>query len=88
MADSMVYSTMFWSGLFTSQAKALKDLKLRDLMSAPPLTVDEEANLMEATNLLLTENLRRLVVTGKGKVVGVVREQDIFFELARIILDH
>lgn len=88
MADSMVYSAMFWSGLFTLQARALKDKRLRDLMSDPPLTVDEEANLMEATSLLYTENLRRLVVTGRGRVVGVVREQDIFFELARIILGH
>lgn len=86
MADSMVYSTMFWTGLFTTQAKALRDKRIRDLMSDPPLTVDEDANLMEIANKLYSENVRRVVITSRGKVIGVIREQDIFFELARIIL--
>ncbi|MCF8063031.1 MAG: response regulator [Deltaproteobacteria bacterium] len=86
MADSMVYSTMFWTGLFTRQARNLKDKRVRDLMSGPPLTVDEEANLMEVANTLYSERVRRLVVKSKKKVIGIVREQDLFFELARIIL--
>ena len=86
MADSMVYSAMFWTGLFTAQSKTLRAKRVRDLMSDPPQTVDEDANLMEVAYQLHTENLRRLVVTGKGKVIGVIREQDVFFELARIIL--
>ena len=86
MADSMVYSTMFWTGLFTKQAQTLKNKRIRDLMSGPPLTVDEEANLMEVANTLYSEKVRRLVVKSRGKVIGVVREQDLFFELARIIL--
>lgn len=86
LADSMVYSTMFWTGLFTTQAKAMKDKRIRDLMSDPPLTVDEDANLMEIANKLYTENVRRVVITSRGNVIGVIREQDVFFELARIIL--
>lgn len=87
MADSMVYSPMFWAGLFTSQAKGLFDKKIRDVMSEAPPKVDEEANLMEIANLIYSENIRRLAITRKGKVVGVVREQEIFFEMARIILE-
>jgi len=88
MADSMVYSAMFWSGLFTTQARALKEKRVRDLMSDPPVTVDEDANLMEAAYTLYNEKARRLVVTAKGKVAGVIREQDVFFELAQIILER
>jgi len=87
MADSMAYSAVFWKGLFTTQARALRDKRIRDLMSDPPPTVDEDANLMEVANLLYTEELRRVAVTSGDKVVGVIREQDIFFELVRIILE-
>ena len=86
MADSMQYSAMFWTGLFTTQAKGLVDKKIKDVMSDAPLSVDEDTNLMEIANLLFNEKRRRLAVRRQGKVVGVVREQEIFFEMAKIIL--
>lgn len=86
MADSMQYSFMFWTGLFTTQAKGLINKKIRDVMSGPPLSVDESTNLMELANLIVTERSRRMVVTRAEKVVGVVREQELFFEMAKIIL--
>ena len=86
MADSMQYSTMFWSGLFTTQTKALVSKRIEDVMSEAPLEVDEDANLMEVANLLYTEKRRRMAVMRKNKVVGVVREQELFFEMARILM--
>ena len=87
MAYSMEYSAMFWSGLFTKQAKGLAAKKVSQIMSPPPPSVDAEANLMETANLIYQEESRRLAVVDNGKVVGVVREQEIFFEIAQIILD-
>jgi len=86
-ADSMVYSPMFWTGQFTRQAKALVNKKIRDVMSEAPMRIDENTNLMEIANLIYSENVRRMAVTRKGKVVGMVREQEIFFEMSRIILE-
>ncbi len=86
MADAMQYSAMFWAGLFSKQAKDLAKKKVRDVMSPPPPTIGEETNLMEIANLLFTEQSRRLVVMRGKKVLGVVREQEIFFEAAHIIL--
>jgi FixJ family two-component response regulator len=85
MADSLRYSPMFWSGLFTTQAKALFGKKVGTIMSGPPLTIEEDANLMEIAEMMVTEKARRLAVTRKGKVVGVVREQELFFEISRIV---
>ena len=85
MADSIVYSPMFWTGLFTSQVKALAKKKIRDVMSEAPPGVEEDTNLMELADLMYREGVRRMAVTRKGKVVGIVREQDLFFEMARII---
>ena len=42
---------------------------------------------MEIAETLFTRDARRLAVTRNGKVVGVVREQEIFFEIARIVLE-
>jgi len=81
----MEYSTMFWSGLFTKQTKGLAAKRIREVMSPPPPTVDADANLMETVHLMQTQQARRVAVTEQGKVIGVVREQEIFFEIARII---
>ena len=87
MAYNVHYSPMFWTGLFTTQAKALARKKIEDVMSPPPLAVDAESNLMEVANLLYEEEARRLVVKKNDRIVGVLREQEIFFELARTILE-
>lgn len=87
MADAMQYSAMFWTGLFTSQAKKLAGVTVSDIMSATPPSVDENANLMELADIMYSRNARRVVVTNaKGRVIGVVREQELFFEMAKIIL--
>lgn len=86
MADSMQYSAMFWTGLFTSQTKQLATKKIGDVMSASPPSVDENTNLMELADFMFTNSARRVAVTRKGKIVGVVREQELFFEMANIIL--
>jgi DNA-binding response OmpR family regulator len=87
MADSLQYSPMFWTGLFTSQAKGLFNKKVSEIMSDPPPRIDEEANLMEIADTLYTQKSRRLAVIQDSKVIGVVREQEIFFEIARIVLE-
>ena len=56
-------------------------------MSDAPLRVDEGTNLMEVANLIFTEKSRRMAVTRKGKVVGVIREQEMFFEIVEIMSD-
>ena len=85
-ADSMQYSYMFWEGLFTTQVKALANKKVGDIMSDTPMQVDQNMNLMEIANLMFTSQMRRLIVTDKEKIVGVVREQELFFEIANIIM--
>jgi predicted transcriptional regulator len=42
---------------------------------------------MEAAHMMVTNNVRRLVVVSSGEVVGVIREQDLFFEMEKILRD-
>ena len=84
-ADSIQYSPMFWKGMFTKAVLDNADVQIKEIMSPVPLTIDGNASMMEAAYMMLTNNARRLIVQSAGEVVGVVREQDLFFEIERII---
>ena len=84
-AESIQYSPMFWSGMFTDQIQRLSDRKIQTVMSPAPETIDENANLMEAAYMMLEKNARRLAVVSGDKLVGVLREQELFFEIERIL---
>ena len=78
MADSMNV------GMFTAVAQDMVKRKVRELMSAPPPTINANAELLEAANRLVSLKVPRLLVTDNDKTVGVLREQDLFFEIANI----
>lgn len=84
-ADSFQYSPMFWSGMFTGQIRQLSGKRIESVMSPAPATIDSAANLMEAAYMMLEKNARRLAVFEDGNLVGVIREQDLFFEMERIL---
>ena len=84
-ADSIQYSPMFWKNMFTSVIRQKADVKVRDVMSPAPPTIEASASLMEAAYRMNSEKARRLVVVSSGKVVGVIREQDLFFEMENIL---
>jgi len=86
MADSMQFSAMFWSGLFTSRTLAVADTPVGEIMSDSPSRTDENTNLMELADFMATEQQRRVLVTRSDKVIGLVREQELFFGMARIML--
>jgi CheY-like chemotaxis protein len=86
-ADSIQYSPMFWKGMFRREIKQLAKKRVRDVMSPAPLSIEADANLMTAAYTMQMNNARRLVVLKEGKVVGIVREQDLFFEMERILRD-
>jgi predicted transcriptional regulator len=84
MADSIQYSPMFWRGMFTNAIQGLIRARVEEIMSQAPLNIEGESNLMEAAYMMITQNVRRLLVVKSGKAVGVLREQDLFFEMERI----
>jgi len=85
MADSIQYSPMFWDGMFAAEIKRKAGLKIKEIMSPEPFTIDAGASLMEATYMMVTSNARRVVVMRGGELAGVIREQDLFFEMERIL---
>jgi CheY-like chemotaxis protein len=84
-ADSIQYSPMFWRGAFKREVDLLAGRRVKEIMSPAPMTIEYDANLMEAAYIMVTQNPRRMVVMRKGEVAGVLREQDLFFEIQRIL---
>ncbi|MDD3310740.1 response regulator [Pseudodesulfovibrio sp.] len=85
MADSLQYSAMFWQGLFTSRVKEIMNKPVSEFMSDSLPTIDVNANLMDVANTMVDGPARRMLVQANGKDVGVVREQELFYEVAKII---
>jgi DNA-binding response OmpR family regulator len=88
MAESVRFShvmTSGWDELFTIQLKALADKKVGELTLEPTPMIDENANLMEVADKLFNTKQTRLIVTSGKKAVGILREQDLFFEIANIV---
>jgi CheY-like chemotaxis protein/CBS domain-containing protein len=88
MADSIQYSPMFWQGMFIKEVKQKSEIRIRDVMSPAPLAIEGTASLMEAAYMMMKNNARRLVVKTAGKVIGVIREQDLFFEMEKILREE
>jgi CheY-like chemotaxis protein len=84
-ADSVQYSPMFWKGMFGKEIKKKAEMKVKDVMSPAPLIINGTASLMEAAYVMLKNHARRLAVVLSGRVVGVIREQDLFFEMEKIL---
>jgi predicted transcriptional regulator len=54
-----------------------EDLKTKEIMTAPLITINSDAAIGEAARLMSDEKIRRLLVTEKGKIVGMVTEKDV-----------
>jgi DNA-binding response OmpR family regulator len=85
MADSIQYSPMFWKGMFTREILGLAKKKVREIMSPAPLKIEGDSNLMEAAGMMTENRVRRLAVVRSGELIGIIREQDLFFEMEKIL---
>jgi len=54
-----------------------ENLKVEEIMSAPLITIEADASLGEAAMRMADKRIRRLLVTEKGKIVGIITEKDV-----------
>ncbi len=74
-----------YSGVFTIMARDLAKKTVREIMSKAPLEIAGDANLMEAASRFLNMGVRRLLVKEGDDIAGVIREQDLFFEISHVM---
>jgi CBS domain-containing protein len=58
-------------------------MNVGDIMSSPVFTITPEENVAHARNLMLKHKISTLVVTGNGKMVGIVTKTDLSRRLAQ-----
>jgi len=52
-------------------------MRIRDVMTKNPITVDSETLVLDAQKIMKENNIRRLPVVDKGKLVGIVTQHDL-----------
>ncbi len=52
-------------------------MRIRDVMTKNPITVESETLVMDAQKIMKENNIRRLPVVDKGKLVGIVTQHDL-----------
>ncbi len=56
-------------------------MRVRELMTDTPITVEPRTPMVEARQRMLTERIRHLIVTEGGRLVGIVTDRDIRLNL-------
>jgi len=86
--DSLFLYSSDYLGNFSMMVREMAKTKIRDLMPRKPPTIDANADLMEATNKLLSLRVSSLLVMNDNKPVGVIRDSDLFLEMTHIIRER
>lgn len=56
-------------------------MKVREIMTADPITVDPETPVFEAQNLMRSKRIRHLLIVEGGRLVGMITDRDIRLNL-------
>ncbi len=54
-----------------------KKVKAKQIYKSPVITISPNKSLLDASKLMAKNNIRRLIVMDKGKMVGVISSRDI-----------
>jgi len=54
-----------------------KKVRVEEIMSAPLITIDPDADLIEAARIMAQHKIRRLAVSRKGTLLGILTATDI-----------
>ncbi len=65
-----------------------RKMKVEQIMSRPVRTVAHDLSIMEATEIMEAEKIRRLVVLEQGQLIGIVTQTDMVHGLASCTLSR
>ena len=68
-----------------AEGRAPGEIKVKEVMSSPLMTVDPEASLEEAMTRMSVNNVRRLGVVYRGSLEGVISDKDIIRIMPTVI---
>jgi CBS domain-containing protein len=62
---------------FQTLVERVKKKTVEQVMSKPAVAIDEDADVLEAAQVMVTRRFKRLPVTHKGRLVGIISRIDI-----------
>lgn len=83
--QSMKDTFSLFSGGLEQMCRAAGNIRARDAMVPVGESIDENALLTEAIHQMVLRHALSILVTRGGTVVGILRQSDLFEEVARII---
>src|SRR3989337_3806787 len=60
-----------------AEERAPRDVRVRDIMSAPVVAIHPDEEVLEAARLMSSRKIRRLAVVTAADLVGILTENDI-----------
>ena len=67
----------------------LKTKQVKDIMSSPAITIEEDRPLEDAANIMATKDINRVPVTDKNKrLTGIITRKDLLEEFPRATKTH
>ncbi|MBI5206628.1 MAG: CBS domain-containing protein [Candidatus Firestonebacteria bacterium] len=60
-------------------------LTIKEIMNAPLITVEADTDIYDASKIIANNNIRRLIITEKDKIVGIVTASNIAKNLRYVI---
>ena len=60
-----------------SRGQNPEKIAVKEIMTTPLITVDSKTSLDEAVEMMIKNNIRRLPVEEKGKIIGIILDRDI-----------
>jgi len=62
---------------FRTLVERVKVKPVSEAMTTPAISVDENADVLEAASAMMRHRIKRLPVTGEGRLVGIISRIDI-----------
>jgi len=78
MSDIQRTIPLFFQGGDLATDLLLNDQKVQQVMTQDPITIEPDATIQDAAELMLEYQVSGLPVVENGRVVGVITESDIF----------
>jgi len=67
------------------RANKLFEMEVRDIMGAPPITVNSDMPIVKAGSTMILRRVKQVPVVDKGKLVGIITLTDIINNLLKKI---
>jgi len=87
--DYMNLGSFAWDGMIETFAQKAGEKMVKDLMTKKVITVRDDSTLMECVDHMLKNKVKRVPVLNKeNRVVGMLYERDVFYEITKSMIDE